>query len=132
MQLVAFVILLALLEYVVFGVLVGRARGKYGVNAPATAGHPVFERYFRVHYNTLEQMVVFVPAMWLYGTYVSPSWAAGLGLVYVAGRFIYLLGYVADPRKREIGFGLSALPLLVLLLGALWGTGRALLGGDRR
>jgi len=127
MQLVAFVILLALLEYVVFGVLVGRARGKYGVNAPATAGHPVFERYFRVHYNTLEQMVVFVPAMWLYGTYVSPSWAAGLGLVYVAGRFIYLLGYVADPRKREIGFGLSALPLLVLLLGALWGTGRALL-----
>ena len=127
MQLVAFVILLALLEYAVFGMLVGRARGKYGVNAPATAGHPVFERYFRVHYNTLEQMVVFVPAMWLYGTYVSPSWAAGLGLVYIAGRLIYLLGYVADPRKREIGFGLSVLPLLILLLGALWGTGKALL-----
>lgn len=127
MQPVAFVILLALLEYVVFGMLVGRARGKYGVDAPATSGHPVFERYFRVHYNTLEQLVVFVPAMWLYGTYVSPSWAAGLGLVYIAGRFAYLMGYVADPRKREIGFGLSALPLLILLLGALWGTGRALL-----
>jgi uncharacterized MAPEG superfamily protein len=127
MQAVAFVILLALLEYVVFGMLVGRARGKYGVGAPATAGHPMFERYFRVHYNTLEQLVVFVPAMWLYGTYVSPSWAAGLGLVYIAGRLTYLLGYVADPRKREIGFGLSALPLLILLLGALWGTGRALL-----
>ena len=127
MQLDAFVILLALLEYVVFGMLVGRARGKHGVNAPATAGHPVFERYFRVHYNTLEQLVVFVPAMWLYGTYVSPSWAAGLGLVYIAGRLAYLLGYVADPRKREIGFGLSALPLLILLLGALWGTGRTLL-----
>jgi glutathione S-transferase len=127
MQLVAFVILLALLEYVVFGMLVGRARGKYGVDAPATSGHPVFERYFRVHYNTLEQMVVFVPAMWLYGTYVSPSWAAGLGLVYIAGRLAYLMGYVADPRKREIGFGLSALPLLILLLGALWGTGRAMM-----
>jgi len=127
MQLVAFVILLVLLEYVVFGLLVGRARGKYGVNAPATAGHPVFERYFRVHYNTLEQLVVFVPAMWLYGTYLSTSWAAGLGLVYIVGRFTYLVGYVADPRKREIGFGLSALPLLILLLGALWGTGRALL-----
>jgi uncharacterized MAPEG superfamily protein len=127
MQLVAFVILLVLLEYVVFGLLVGRARGKYGVNAPATAGHPVFERYFRVHYNTLEQLVVFVPSMWLYGTYVSPSWAAGLGLVYILGRFTYLVGYIADPRKREIGFGLSALPLLILLLGALWGTGRALL-----
>jgi uncharacterized MAPEG superfamily protein len=127
MQLVAFVILLVLLEYVVFGLLFGRARGKYGVNAPATAGHPVFERYFRVHYNTLEQLVVFVPAMWLYGTYLSTSWAAGLGLVYIVGRFTYLVGYVADPRKREIGFGLSALPLLILLLGALWGTGRALL-----
>jgi len=127
MQLVAFVILLVLLEYVVFGLLVGRARGKYGVNAPATAGHPVFERYFRVHYNTLEQLVVFVPSMWLYGTYVSPSWAAGLGLVYIVGRFTYLVGYIADPRKREVGFGLSALPLLILLLGALWGTGRALL-----
>jgi uncharacterized MAPEG superfamily protein len=127
MQLVAFVILLALLEYAVFGMLVGRARGKYGVNAPATAGHPVFERYFRVHYNTLEQLVMFVPAMWLYGTYVSPSWAAGLGLLYIVGRFTYLVGYVADPRKREIGFGLSALPLLILLFGALWGTGKALL-----
>ena len=127
MEPVAIVIVIALLEYVVFGALVGRARGRYGVKAPATSGHEVFERYFRVHYNTLEQMVVFVPSMWLYGTYVSPSWATGLGLVYVVGRLAYLLGYVADPRKREIGFGLSALPLLILLLGALWGTGKALL-----
>ena len=76
MEFVAFVIALALLEYAIFGMLVGWARGKYGVVAPATSGHPVFERYFRVHMNTLEQLVAFVPAMWLFGTYVNPTWAA--------------------------------------------------------
>jgi glutathione S-transferase len=126
MEPVAFVILVAILEYVVFGSLVGRARGKYGVKAPAVHGHEVFERYFRVHYNTLELMVAFVPAMWLFGTYVSPGWAAGLGLVYVVGRIAYFVGYVADPAKREIGFGLSVLPILVLVVGGLWGTARAM------
>lgn len=127
MEPVAVVILLALIEYVAFGMLVGRARGKYGVHAPAVAGHEVFERYFRVHQNTLEMLVVFVPAMWLFGTYVDPTWAALLGLVYVVGRILYLRGYVADPAKREIGFGLSVLPVIVLLLGALWGAARQLL-----
>ena len=126
MEPVAVVILVALLEYVLFGTLVGRARGKYGVKAPAVHGHEVFERYFRVHYNTLELMVAFVPAMWLFGTYVSPTWAAGLGLVYVIGRIAYLVGYVADPAKREVGFGLSVLPILVLLVGGLWGAARAM------
>jgi uncharacterized membrane protein YecN with MAPEG domain len=124
MEPVAIVIVIALLEYVVFGALVGRARGRYGVKAPATSGHEVFERYFRVHYNTLELLVAFVPAMWLFGTYVSPTWAALLGLVFVAGRILYLLSYVKDPAKREIGFGLSVLPIGVLLIGALWGAAR--------
>lgn len=127
MELVAFVILLALLQYVAFAMLVGRARGLYGVKAPAVTGHEIFERYFRVQQNTLELLVALVPAMWLFGVYVSPAWASGLGLVYLVGRALYLRGYVADPAKREIGFGLSVLPLLVLLLGALWGAGSALL-----
>lgn len=127
MEAVAVVIVLALLEYVVFAMLVGRARGKYGVKAPAVSGHEMFDRYFRVHQNTLELLVAAIPAMWLYGTYVSTTWAAILGLVYVAGRVAYLLGYVADPAKREIGFALSVVPVIVLLLGALWGAGRALL-----
>jgi len=127
MEFVAFVIALALLEYAIFGMLVGWARGKYGVVAPATGGHPVFERYFRVHMNTLEQLVAFVPAMWLFGTYVNPTWAAWLGLVFVVARKYYLVGYVADPAKREIGFGLTALPVMILLIGGLWGAGKALL-----
>jgi uncharacterized membrane protein YecN with MAPEG domain len=127
MEIVAVVIVLALLEYVVFGMLVGRARARYGVKAPAVTGHEIFERYFRVHQNTLELLVVFVPAIWLFGTYVSPAWAALLGLVFVAGRVLYLQGYVRDPAKREAGFGLSVLPVLVLLVGTLWGAARAFL-----
>jgi uncharacterized membrane protein YecN with MAPEG domain len=126
MEFVAFVIALALLEFAVFGMLVGWARGKYKVAAPAIGGHPVFERYFRAHQNTMEQLVAFVPAMWLFGTYVNPTWAGWLGLVFVAGRVVYLAGYVADPAKREIGFAMSSLPVVILLLGALWGAGRSL------
>ena len=127
MEFVAFVIALALLEFAVFGMLVGWARGKYKVAAPAIGGHPVFERYFRVHQNTMEQLVAFVPAMWLFGTYVSATWAAWLGLVFVAGRAVYLAGYVADPAKREIGFAMSSLPVVILLLGAAWGAGKAMM-----
>jgi len=127
MEPVAIVIVIALLQYVAFGMLVGRARGTYGVKAPAVTGHEIFERYFRVHYNTLELLVAFVPAMWLFGTYVSPKWAAGLGLVYVVGRVLYLRSYVADPAKREIGFGMSVLPVIVLLIGGLWGAAQRLL-----
>lgn len=127
MEPVAVVIALALIQYVVFGMLVGWARGKYGVKAPAVTGHEIFDRYFRVHQNTLELLVVFVPAIWLFGMYVDPTWAALLGLVYVVARVLYLRGYVADPAKREVGFTLSVLPVLVLLAGALWGAGRRLM-----
>jgi glutathione S-transferase len=127
MEPVAVVIALALLQYVVFGMLVGWARGKYGVKAPAVTGHEIFDRYFRVHQNTLELLVTFVPAIWLFGVYVDPTWAALLGLVYVVARVLYLRGYVADPAKREVGFALSILPVFVLLVGALWGAGRRLM-----
>ncbi|MEO8225438.1 MAG: MAPEG family protein [Gammaproteobacteria bacterium] len=122
MALVAVVIALALIEFIVFGILVGRARVRCNVLAPATTGHPVFERYFRVHQNTLEQLIVFVPSVWLFGLYVSTLWAAGLGVLFVIGRVLYLTGYVADPKKRGAGFGLSFLPAVILAIGALVGA----------
>ena len=127
MELVTIVLILALLQYMVFAMLVGRARGKYGVKAPAVTGHETFERYFRVQQNTLELLVVFVPALWLFGQYVSPTWAAVLGAIYLVGRAIYLRAYVADPAKRSTGFGLSFLPVAVLTIGALLGAGMKLL-----
>ena len=127
MEPVAVVIVLALVQYVAFGMLVAWARGKYGVKAPAVTGHETFDRYFRVHQNTLELLVAFVPAIWLFGMYVDPTWAALLGLVFIVARMLYLRGYVTDPAKREVGFTLSILSVLVLLVGALWGAGRSLL-----
>lgn len=119
---IAIVTALILVEYFAFSVLVGRARVKSGVAAPATVGDPTFERYFRVHQNTLEQLVIVLPSMWLFAYYVSVPVAAGLGLLFAVGRFVYLRGYVTDPVKRGPGFGISALAESVLLLGALIGA----------
>jgi glutathione S-transferase len=113
---------LALLQFFVFGLKVATARGKYGVNAPAVSGHPVFERRFRVQQNTLEQLILFVPGILLFGRYVNPLWAAGLGVLYLLGREVYSAAYVRDPATRSLGFGLSALPTLVLLVGGLGGA----------
>ena len=129
MEYVAIVAVLALMQYIFFAILVGQARGKFGVNGPAVTGHPVFERYFRVQMNTLELLIALLPGLWLFAYYVRPTWAALLGAVYLVGRFVYLRSYVTDPAKRGMGFGLSLLPIFVLLLGALIGAGSALLRG---
>src|SRR5690348_10933299 len=92
------VTVLALVEFLAFGVLVGRARGLYGIHAPATSGNEMFERWFRVHYNTLELLIMFVPALWIAAMYWNPLWMAGIGAVYLIGRILYLQGYVRDPK----------------------------------
>jgi glutathione S-transferase len=122
----ALVILIALIEYMVFGFLVGGARARYKISAPATSGHPDFERTFRVHYNTLEMLVVFVPAIWLFGMYLNPRWSAIIGVVFVVGRALYAIGYIRAPEKREVGAMLSFASLAVLLGGAVFGVVRAL------
>ena len=114
--------LLALLQYLWFGLLVGRARGRYGIAAPAVSGHPIFERYYRVQMNTLELLVVFVPALWIAALYVRPLWPALLGALYLIGRELYARAYVKDPAKRELGYVLSYLPTVALLLIGLIGT----------
>jgi uncharacterized MAPEG superfamily protein len=121
------VILIALIEYIVFTGLVGRARAKYGVRAPATTGHPDFERVNRVHQNTLEALVVFVPAAWICGAYLSAPWAAGAGVVFIIARAIYAVGYIRAAEKRGIGAGLTAVVNMVLIVGGLVGLGRHLL-----
>lgn len=125
--LLVLVSVLALLQFFFFGTLVSRARTRYGVAAPAVSGHEIFERYFRVQMNTLELLVMFLPALWLASRYVAPIWPVLLGVLYLLGRLLYLRGYVADPRRRGPGFGLSMLPILVLLLIAVVGCIRELI-----
>jgi len=128
MDLIYLVIGLALLEYFIFGALVGQARGKHGVEAPAVTGHPEFERRLRVQQNTLEQLMIFIPSLLLFGHYWSESGAAGLGAVFIVGRMIYSRGYVADPSKRSTGFAIGFLAQVILLLGAIAGAVMDLLG----
>ena len=122
MDWVTLVAMLALLQYMFFGIKVGQARGKYGVKAPATTGNEIFERYFRVHQNTLEQLVIFMPALVAFANLISPLWAAIVGAVYVVGRFVYYAGYVADPEKRGLGTMITMLANLVLVIGAIVGA----------
>lgn len=128
MELVYVVIGLALIEFWAFALLVGMQRVKQKVEAPATSGNAIYERHHRVHYNTMEQLVIFVPSILMFATYISVTWAAGLGAVYLVGRIIYLKGYVADPGKRGAGFVLSWLPNTILLLGGFGAAAWALLG----
>ncbi len=114
-----FIILLAVIQYFFFAIIVGRARETYGVAAPATTGHPEFERRFRVQQNTLEQLIIFIPAMLLFSAWVSAGWACVLGVVFLVGRWQYYRGYVADPASRGRGFMIGALAQMLLLLGAL-------------
>ena len=117
---------LAVLQFLVFGFKVGAARGRYSVKAPAVTGNEIFERYFRVQQNTLEQLIIFLPSLYLFSRYFNPSVAAALGVVYLIGREVYAAGYVKEPAKRGLGFGLSSLPVMILLLGGLIGAVRSL------
>src|SRR5260221_5582773 len=121
---------LALIQFIVFGFRVGGARAKYGVKAPAIAGNEIFERFFRVQQNTLEQLIAFIPGIYLFSRYFNPLWAAALGVVYLIGLEIYASTYVKDPAKRSLGYGLTFLPMGILLfgglIGAVWRVGHAL------
>jgi glutathione S-transferase len=119
---------LAVLQFIVFGFKVGGARGRYGVKAPAITGNEIFERYFRVQQNTLEQLIVFLPGLYLFSRYFSPLVAAVLGAVYLIGREVYAVSYVKDPAKRGPGYGLTFLPMVILVLGGLFGAVRQLSG----
>jgi uncharacterized membrane protein YecN with MAPEG domain len=122
LELVVIVIMLALVEYIVLGARVGLARGRTGLKAPAVSGNEEFERYFRVHYNTIEQLILFVPSIWFFAEYVHVLGAVGLGLVFIAGRAIYAVSYVKDPATRGIGMMLTLLPCWILVFGALGGV----------
>lgn len=117
---------IAILVYFILGLNVGRARGTYGVPAPAMSGHVEFEKRSRVQINTLEQMVIFLPLLWLALGVLGDQFAALAGLVWSVGRIVYARAYYADPTKRSLGFMLTQLPTLVLLVATILGAVRGL------
>lgn len=117
-HLTALITCLAVAVYFSTSILVSRARAAYGIKAPAVTGNPDFERVFRVQMNTLEWMPIFLPSLWLFAIYVSDPIAAAIGLVWIAGRILYLVTYSKAAAKRGPGFGIQAFAAIALWLGA--------------
>ena len=118
-HLTALVTCLAILFYFMTSAGVARARAKFGIKAPAISGNPDFERVFRVQMNTLEWLPIFLPALWLFAIYLSDAIAAALGVVWIAGRILYMTGYSKAANKRGAGFGIQAGAAILLWLGAI-------------
>lgn len=123
------VLCLALVLYFALTARVGWARGKYKIDAPATSGHPDFERVFRVQQNTLENLIMFIPGLWLFSDYVSPLWASGIGVAWIIARIWYAKAYYSDAKLRGPGFGISAFLSAALIIGAIIGAGMTYFGG---
>ena len=113
---------LAIIQFFIFGILVGRARAKYGIKAPAISGNEGFERAFRVQMNTLEQLAGFLPALFIAAQYWPPMAVAAIGVVYLLGRIVYRRSYLNDPTKRQLGFLMTVVPTFTLLGASLIGA----------
>lgn len=116
------VTLLAIVLIIFFTGRTGMMRGKLGIAAPATSGHPQFERANRIHANTVEQAVIFFPALWLAAHAVGDVIAAALGALWIVGRLIYSSGYMNDPKKRGPGMMITVLTTVALVLAGFYGV----------
>ena len=126
--LTALAVILALVVYLILGTLVGAARGKWNVPAPLSSGHPEFDKRYRVHMNTLEQLALFLPGMLLAAPVLGDATTAAIGFVWSLGRILYARAYFVDPARRSLGFALTAMPSLILLGAGGFGAVRTLLG----
>jgi glutathione S-transferase len=129
MHLPAIITLLSLLLFFSILIYVGHARTKYGIKAPATTGNDDFERVFRVQMNTLENLILFLPALWLFSNYVSPVWAGVVGVIWLVARVDYAISYTRSAAARSRGYGISALAFAVLLVGAAIGVVLRIMAG---
>lgn len=112
---------ISLIFYLVVTINVGRARIKYNIMPPQMSGDENFERVLRVQQNTLEQLILFLPSLWLFSLLISPLWGAGIGIIWVIGRILFAWGYYQAAEKRRLGFALTSLTTLILLGGSLLG-----------
>ena len=122
MAYVTVIAMLSLIEYQFFGIMVGRARGRAGIDAPAVSGDAEFERTFRAHQNTMEQLVMFIPGLYASAYFVGELYAVVGGLAFMIGRAIYFRTYTADAGKRGPGMIVTVAAVLALVLGGLIGA----------
>jgi uncharacterized MAPEG superfamily protein len=102
--------------YYFFVYQVRRARVKHNVPAPQMTGPEEFMRAMRVHQNTLEQLIVFLPLVWLTAFAARDEVAAGLGVIWPLSRMLYAFGYLRDPKNRTMGFFIGFIVILALFI----------------
>ena len=127
MELLAIITVLILIQTLFFGFEVGKARGKYNIKAPAVSGDEMFDRHYRIHQNTIEQIIIFIPSLWLFGYFVNNNVAAALGVLFIIGRLVFRNAYLKNPASREIGFMMGFLPMAICLLGTLFFVSKSIL-----
>lgn len=119
--------MLALVQFMYFGFAVGRARGRHGVAAPAVTGDEVFERFHRAHQNTLEQLMVFVPAVYACGYYANDLLATACGVGFLVGRAWYFRCYIVEPDTRGKGMIVTMVSSVILIISAIVGAMQTIL-----
>ncbi len=129
MPYIELIAIISVLQYFFFGAMTGRARRDSGLKAPAITGDAGFERMYRVQVNTLETLVAFLPALFIAAKYWPAAIVAGLGLIYIIGRFIYWRAYVTEPSSRASGFMLSMIPTAALIVMSLVGIIKTISAG---
>lgn len=122
MQAAVLLVMLALLQYIYFVLITGFGRGKYNIKAPATSGNETWECLYRVQQNTLEQIVIFIPATLTFSYYVSAIWVLVPGIGYLVGRQVFAILYVRNPPKRGLGMMMTLLSNLALIIGTIIGV----------
>lgn len=115
MSIVVLISTLLLIQYTYFSMRAGLARGKAQVQAPATSGNEHFERNLRVQMNTLEQLIITLPSMWVCAIYFRADVAAALGFIFLIGRFVYSAAYIKDPATRAPGMIIGFIANMALL-----------------
>ena len=125
MKYTALVTVIAVAVTFYFSARVGIGRAKFDIKAPAMAGNPTFDRAVRVHANTVEQIVLFVPVLWIATSVAGDAWAAAIGSVWILGRLIYAAGYVAHADKRGLGMLVTLASTVVLVAISVWGVMQA-------
>ncbi len=119
--LTALITLLTVLLMFVTSVIVGKARVKYEIMAPATSGHDMFDRAYRVQMNTLEAAAMMLPSLWVYAIFNGETGAFAMGVIWLVGRAWYAQSYLTNPVRRGPGFGIAFVALAGLWFGALVG-----------
>jgi len=118
----AFVTLLDMILYFFLFMNVGRARHKFNIQTPSIEGPEEFQRIFRAHINTLEQLMFHLPLLWIAAFAMDDVFAAAFGSVWLLGRILYTRGYYRKAKSHNKGFLISFMVNIVLFMGAMAGT----------